>query len=103
MILRLAISVEHRLGRQTDRQTHNDGICIYRASMVLCCKNGTLRYDTPSRTLLAYSGSSRHGRLSLRVQSLNQLCQLRPVVRSLSMSATKTLVQAFHLVSPGLL
>jgi len=48
MILRLAISVEHRLmvDKQTDRQTHNDGICIYRASMALRGKNGTLCYDS---------------------------------------------------------
>jgi len=33
-------------GRQTDRQTHDDGICIYRASMALRGKNCTLCYDS---------------------------------------------------------
>ena len=55
MILRLAISVEHRLmvDKQTDRQTHNDGICIYRASMALRGKNGTLCYEM-------YRGIAQH-------------------------------------------
>ena len=59
-----------------------------------CCSSCLAPYWSNTPFLIFWhSDSQRHGRLSLQVY--NQLRQLRPLVCSLSMNATKTLVQAF--------